>query len=106
VKMQGATEVALTKLDCLSGKKTLKICTRYAWQGKEYADFPLNAVLEEATPVYMEVPGWDEDVTQVRRYEDLPEAARNYVEEIEKLIECPLRYVSVGPEREALIVRN
>jgi len=106
VKMQGATEVALTKLDCLSGKKTLNICTRYAWQGKEYADFPLNAVLEEATPVYMEVPGWDEDVTQVRRYEDLPEAARNYVEEIEKLIECPLRYVSVGPEREALIVRN
>lgn len=106
VKMQGATDVALTKLDCLSGRPSLKICTHYLWQGKEYEDFPLNAVLEEATAVYKEMPGWEEDITQVRRYEDLPAAARAYVEEIERLIECRLHYVSVGPEREALIIRD
>ncbi|NLN93517.1 MAG: adenylosuccinate synthase [Candidatus Hydrogenedens sp.] len=106
VKMQGATDVALTKLDCLSGRPSLKICTHYAWQGKNYDTFPLNAILEEATPVYKEMPGWEEDVTQIRRYEDLPAAARDYVEEIERLIECRLRYVSVGPEREALIIRD
>ncbi len=104
-RMQGATGVALTKLDSLSGQKTLKICTHYEWRGQRFDSFPLNAVLEEATPVYIEMPGWSEDIGGVRRFEDLPKAARDYVEKIEELIECPVQYVSVGPEREALIVR-
>lgn len=102
---QGTTEVAVTKLDSLSGRKTLKICTQYAWNGKRYDRFPLNAVLEEATPVYEEMPGWDEDITGVREFGDLPRTAQEYVLAIEKAIACPIRYVSVGPEREALIVR-
>jgi len=102
---QGATEVAVTKLDSLSGQKTLKICTHYEWQRKRYDRFPLNAVLDEATPVYMEMPGWDEDITGVREFSALPETAQAYILEIEKTIECPVRFVSVGPEREALIVR-
>lgn len=102
---QGATEVAVTKLDSLSGRKTLKICTHYAWNGKEYDRFPLNAVLEEATPVYTEMPGWDEDITGVREFNALPKTAQAYILEIEKHIKCPVRFVSVGPEREALIVR-
>lgn len=102
---QGATEVAVTKLDSLSGQKTLKICTHYEWQGNRYDRFPLNAVLDEATPVYMEMPGWDEDITGVREFSALPETAQAYILEIEKTIECPVRFVSVGPEREALIVR-
>jgi len=102
---QGTTEVAVTKLDSLSGRKTLKICTQYEWNGKRYDRFPLNTVLEEATPVYEEMPGWDEDITGVREFGDLPKTAQEYVLAIEKAIACPVRYVSVGPEREALIVR-
>jgi adenylosuccinate synthase len=102
---QGANAIALTKLDSLSGRKTLKICTHYMWQGKRYDRFPLNAVLEEATPEYIEMPGWDEDITQVRDFEKLPKTAQDYVLAIEKAIECPIPYVSVGPEREALILR-
>jgi len=103
---QGATEVALTKLDSLSGTKTLKICTHYEHEGKRIDRFPINAVLEESTPVYMDMPGWDEDIRGVRRFEDLPKTAQDYVLEIERLIQCRLRYVSVGPEREALIDRG
>lgn len=103
---QGTTAVALTKLDSLSGQSKLKICTEYAYRGERITRFPLNAVLDEATPVYQEMPGWSEDISGVRKFTDLPEAARNYVLEIERLIECRIRFVSVGPEREALIDRG
>ncbi len=103
---QGATNVVITKLDCLSGQKRLKICTHYDFHGEKIDRFPLNAVLDEATPVYEELPGWEEDITGVRQFEDLPENAQAYVKRIEELIECPVGYVSVGPEREALIVRG
>jgi adenylosuccinate synthase len=103
---QGATEVALTKLDSLSGTKTLKICTHYEHEGKRIDRFPINAVLEESTPVYIEMPGWDDDIRGVRKFDDLPKTAQEYVLEIERLIQCRLRYVSVGPEREALIDRG
>lgn len=102
---QGATEVALTKLDSLSGLPTLKICTDYLHKGKPLGRFPLSAVLDESEPVYKEMPGWNEDVTGVRVFGDLPQSAQDYVIEIERLIGCKIRYVSVGPEREALIVR-
>ena len=103
---QGATEIALTKLDSLSGKKCLKICTHYEFRGEKIDRFPLNAVLDEAKPVYEEMPGWDEDISGVRDFDALPKAARDYVLEIERLVQCPVRYVSVGPEREALIDRG
>jgi adenylosuccinate synthase len=103
---QGATEVALTKLDSLSGWKTLKICTHYTYRGEDITRFPINAVLDEAEPVYIEMPGWDEDITGVRSFGDLPQTAQDYVLEIERQIGCCLRYVSVGPEREALIDRG
>ena len=103
---QGATEVALTKLDSLSGTKTLKICTHYEHEGKRIDRFPINAVLEESTPVYIEMPGWDDDIRGVRKFDDLPKTAQEDVLEIERRIECRLRYVSVGPEREALIDRG
>ncbi len=102
---QGASEVALTKLDSLSGRKTLKICTHYAWGGRRYDRFPLNAVLDEAEPVYIEMPGWEEDISGVREFDKLPASAQAYVLAVEEHINCPIRFVSVGPEREALIVR-
>lgn len=103
---QGATEVAVTKLDSLSGRKTLKICVDYEYRGKRVGRFPLNAILEEAKPVYIEMPGWDEDLSGARTFDALPKAARDYVLEIERMVECHVRYVSVGPEREALIDRG
>lgn len=103
--IQNATEIAITKLDNLSGQKRLQICTHYEVQGKQIQNFPLNALLEKAHPIYIEMEGWEEDISQCRHFENLPLNAQNYVLKIEELIECPIRYVSVGPEREALIIR-
>ncbi len=105
-EVQGANEIALTKLDSLSGRKTLKICTDYLYEGKPVGRFPINAILEEAEPVYIEMPGWDEDVTGVREFDKLPKTAQDYVLEIERLVGVRISYVSVGPEREALIDRG
>jgi adenylosuccinate synthase len=104
--VQGATEIALTKLDSLSGRKRLRICTHYEYNGEQLSRFPLNPVLDAANPVYSECDGWDEDITDCRDFADLPSAAQHYVLEIEKLIECRIRYVSVGPERSQLIDRG
>ncbi len=103
--VQGATDIAITKLDSLSGRKSLSICTHYEYEGKRIDSFPLNAVLDRAKPVYIDMPGWDEDITSVRKFEDLPKTAQEYVLKIEELVERPISFVSVGPEREALIVR-
>jgi adenylosuccinate synthase len=104
--VQGATEIALTKLDSLSGRERLSICTHYEYNGERTTRFPLNPVLDAATPVYSECDGWAEDVTECRRFEDLPPAAQHYVLEIERLVECYIRYISVGPERSQLIDRG
>lgn len=103
--VSGATEIALTKLDSLSGLDTLKICTAYRIGNRTVDNFPITPELVQAESVYMEVPGWKEDIRNVRKYSQLPGTAQKYVETIEKLVEKPVKYVSVGPHREALIVR-
>jgi adenylosuccinate synthase len=105
VCVSGASEIALTKLDSLSGLPTLKICTAYRVGNRTTQDFPIVPELIQAEPVYTEMPGWKEDIRHIRQYENLPEAARDYIEIIERLIECRIAYVSVGPQREATIVR-
>ena len=105
VRAQGATELALTKLDCLTGLDPLRICTHYELDGKRLDGFPILPLLERAKPVYVDHPGWRERIEGVREFGDLPEATRSYVLEIERLLECPIRHVSVGAEREAMIVR-
>lgn len=105
-EVQGAHEIAITKLDCLSGRPTLLVCTHYEYKGKKRTDFPINTVLEHCRPIYREVPGWTEDITGVRKFEDLPKAARDYVELIETSIGRPARFVSVGAHRTAMIVRD
>ena len=104
VQTQGATHLALTKLDSLSGQKTLKICTHYMIDEQKTQHFPLNYALEKATPVYEEMEGWSEDITGCRHFDDLPKAAQNYVSRIEELVGLPMTYISVGPERESLMV--
>lgn len=104
-RIQGATEVALTKLDVLSGMKEVPLCVQYELNGALTDDFPFPAILPEAKPVFRTMPGWNYDISGVRRYEDLPKEARDYVETVEKAIGCHISYVSVGAEREAIITR-
>ncbi len=103
--VSGATEIALTKLDSLSGLATLKICTSYALGNRQTTDFPLVPELIKAWPVYLEMPGWRADIRGVRSYSKLPAAARAYVEKLEQLVQRPIAWVSVGPGREEVIVR-
>ena len=105
VECQGATTIALTKLDVLSYLDEIPICARYELDGREIDEFPFPAVLADARPVETSMPGWKCDISGVRKWEDLPQAARDYVEYIEKAIGCPIGYVSVGPERDAIILR-
>ena len=105
VRMQAATGIALTKLDVLSYMDRIPICARYELYGKQTDEFPFPAALEDAKPVLEYMEGWKCDISGVRTWNELPEAAKRYVEYIEKQIECPITYVSVGPEREAYIRR-
>jgi adenylosuccinate synthase len=106
VHIQGTTEIALTKLDSLSGRDRLLVCTAYRIDGRTTADFPVAPALELAEPVYDELPGWREDISGVREFAHLPANARHYVLTIERLVGCPIRYISVGPDREAMIDRG
>ena len=105
VQVQGATALALTKLDVLSYLEQIPVCARYALDGRETDEFPFPTALERARPVVETLPGWHCDISGVRRGVALPEAARHYVEWVEERLGCPIRYVSVGPERDAIILR-
>ncbi|WP_064435913.1 adenylosuccinate synthase [Pseudoalteromonas neustonica] len=102
VELQAATEIALTKIDCLSGMKDLRICVGYAGDHSENPIWPQTAAL---TPIYESMPAWDEDITGCRTFDSLPTAAQHYVERIETLMGVPVSMVSVGPEREQMIIR-
>lgn len=104
-QIQGATEVALTKLDVLSYMKEIPICEQYEVDGEKTDDFPFTAVIDKAKPAMTAMPGWGCDISGVRKYEDLPVEARNYVEYIEKQIGCHISYVSVGAKRDEIIYR-
>ncbi len=105
VRMQAATQIALTKLDVLSYMDRIPVCAKYSLYGELTDDFPFPAALEDAKPVVEYMDGWKCDISAVRTWEELPEAARRYVEYIEAQIGCPITYVSVGPERDSYIKR-
>ena len=105
VEMQGATKVALTKLDVLSDMERIPVCVRYRIGGGETDEFPFPAELDEAEPVIEYVKGWQRDISGIRRWEDLPEEAKEYVTMVERAIGCPIAYISVGAERESMIIR-
>jgi len=102
IDLNGVNELGLTKLDVLSGLETIKICTAYA--GEHKLDPLLDT--EDTQPIYTSFDGWQEDLQGMRHWEDLPQAARHYVEAIEALVGVPIRWVSVGPERTQLIIRS
>ncbi|MGB3908797.1 MAG: adenylosuccinate synthase [Methanomethylovorans sp.] len=101
VFLNGYTELALTKLDVLSDIDPLKVCVGYELDGK-FMEYPpeLADELARCVPVYKELPGWSDDLTNVRQFSDLPDAARGYVTYLEEMIRIPIKYISVGPGRE------
>ena len=105
VEVQAATALAVTKMDILSYMDRIPVCTHYRLNGEIIDRFPFPMDLDDAEPVIEYVDGWKCDISGVRRWEDLPLAARSYIELIEKAAECPVRYVSVGAERDSIIIR-
>lgn len=106
VQVQGATEIALTKLDVLSYMDKIPVCTHYLVSGEKTDRFPFPIALKSAKPVVEYLDGWKCDISDIRSWDDLPEQAQNYVTFIEKAIGCPITYVSVGPERDSIILRK
>ena len=103
--VNGATCIAVTLLDVLSTFETVKVCTHYELDGKNVRDFPADAeTLERAVPVYEELPGWAEDISQVQSFDDLPKSAKKYVARIAELVEAPVCMVGVGPRRDQSII--
>lgn len=106
IRLQGTTELALTKLDVLGYLKQIPVCTHYELDGTRTGDFPFPSALDRAKPVIEMLEGWDCDISGVRNWMDLPEAARNYVDYVEEQLACPIRCVSVGPDRDAYVIHQ
>jgi adenylosuccinate synthase len=104
-RLNSLSAALVTRLDVLDTFPTIKICTAYEVDGGRIEEFPSNTrVVTRCKPVYEELPGWQQPTSDVRRFEDLPEAARSYVKRLESFIGVPVEIVSVGPEREQAIV--
>ncbi len=105
VRLNGLTGLAITKLDVLDGLESVKICTGYEYQGEIIQDFPASLdVLAECQPVYETLPGWQKDISNVRKLEAFPTNVRNYLDRIAEITETELNIVSVGPDRNQTIV--
>jgi adenylosuccinate synthase len=106
VRINGISEIAFTKIDVLSTFPAVKVAVGYRFGDATYDEFPRQQrVLYNCEPVYEEVEGWNEDISTVRKYADLPAPARNYIEFVEKLVGVPITIISVGPARSATIVK-
>ncbi|GAA4821197.1 adenylosuccinate synthase [Tomitella cavernea] len=106
-RINGITDYFLTKLDVLSGLETVPICVGYEIDGKRVDEWPMTQTdIHHAVPVYEELPGWFEDITHIRSFEELPANARRYVERIEELAGAPVSCIGVGPGRDETIVRR
>lgn len=109
VRVNGLNGLAVTKLDVLSGLPTIKICVAYEdEQGQRYDEPPLQPeLLERLTPVYEELPGWSDDISNVRQLDELPPAARRFLNRLETMVEVPIILVSVGPRRaETMVLKH
>ncbi len=106
VRANGLTNLILNKIDPLRGLKELKVCTGYKIGDKILTEFPADfSILEDAEPIYEVFPGFDEDLSGIKKYDDLPDTVKNYVEAIEKMVGCPISAIGTGPDREDVIYR-
>jgi len=107
VQVNGLTDLVITKLDVLSELDSIKVCTAYEYNGRVSRDLPSHqTAFHHAKPVYEELPGWREDITHCRTFEELPKNARDYISFIEDLAEVPVSIIAVGPSREQTIMRR
>ena len=105
-RLQGTTDVAFTVLDVLGYLDEIPVCIGYEIDGKVTTEFPTTALLKKAKPVYEILPGWKCDIRGIKKYEDLPENCRNYIEFVERHIGFPITMVSNGPGRDDIIYRS
>ena len=106
-RVNGLTDLVMTKLDVLTGHETIPVCVAYDVDGVRTDEMPLTQTdFHHAEPIYEELPGWAEDITGVRAFSDLPQAAQDYVTRIEELARTRVSAIGVGPGREATIVRH
>jgi adenylosuccinate synthase len=106
-RVNGLDEHFLTKLDVMSQLDTLSVCRAYRYQGDEYEHFPPHqSIFHHAEPVYSELPGWQEDISETADYRDLPKNAQRFVDTLEELSGVPIRWVSVGPARRQTLERE
>ncbi len=104
----GLTSIALTKIDVFDSFDEIKLCTAYKDKrdGKIYTSYPTNVYIHKyLEPIYETHKGWGEDISNIKRYEDLPQNARKYLERLEEILETPISIVSVGPDREQTIIK-
>jgi adenylosuccinate synthase len=102
---QGATELTLSLLDVLGYRDEIPVCVKYEINGKQTDDFPVPRMLDKAKPVLKILPGWKSDISSIRVFNELPKEAQNYVLFIEKEIGIPVKFISVGPKREDIIIK-
>jgi adenylosuccinate synthase len=106
-RINGVTDFVLTKLDVLTGLERIPVCVAYEVEGRRVDEVPVSqSDFHHAKPVYEELPGWDEDITGARRFEDLPKAAQDYVLALEGMIKAPISVIGVGPARDGVVVRR
>jgi adenylosuccinate synthase len=106
VELNGITHITLTLLDVLSGLEKIQVCTGYLHKGARLDSFRADMdTIAEVTPIYETLPGWKQDISKCRRYEELPQEAQTYVKRLEQLVGAPIKMVSVGPERTATLIR-
>ncbi len=106
VRISGITQFALSRMDTLGGFDKVKVCVGYEYDGELYDNYPASLkMLGKMKPVYKEMDGWDDDISQVRNFEDLPQAAQDYVRLIEKETGVPVAMIGVGPGREECVKR-
>ena len=105
--LNGADGWVMTNLDVLSGFEELSVATSYVFDDQEVAEYPAHLPVLDGCEVRFETrPGWEADITGLRRYEDLPANARRYVEWVEELVGTPIVMLSIGPERDQVISRG
>ena len=105
IRINGVTQLMMTKGDVLSGIKTIKVCTHYKIEEEVIDYFPFDIQSESITPQYVDIPGWEEDLTGIEEISELPKKFSNYIDFLEKELQTPIKIVSVGPDRKQTILR-
>jgi adenylosuccinate synthase len=99
IMLNGATELVMTKADVLSGFEKVMVCTHYVWKGEKIDYMPFDIITDKPEPVYVELDGWNEDLTGIREINEIPQKLQDYIDYLEKELEVPIKYLSVGPDR-------